>query len=294
MTAEALGDACERSLHAFYDILEQDLAKATRVYCQHKIQECDANIQEYTNLLNDVSKQIEGQVEKESKTAHSVAKGEGKNADKLEKIEKRLAMDSITPEEREKLERERERILRVSQNRQKKLAERTAMVDDSQRRQADYANNLAGYEAEKKWAEEREAHPEGMMRDVERKVLLQAVDHNWIEQLDALDDLRQGIRFQSYGNNNPLDVYKQEALQMYNDMMSAIQDDTARSFFETEAFCMYQLLRGLPLTAVDRKSLRSRAWVSGDEPAAKSRESKEGKSARPAGGKSRQKRGRKR
>ena len=46
-----------------------------------------------------------------------------------------------------------------------------------------------------------------------------------------MSELRQAIRLQSYGNNKPIDVYKQESLTMFEDMISAIQGDTVRRIF---------------------------------------------------------------
>ena len=70
-----------------------------------------------------------------------------------------------------------------------------------------------------------------VMRELERVVLLRVVDEYWMEHIDAMQDLRQGIRLQSYGNNKPIDVYKQESLTMFEDMISAIQGDTVRRIF---------------------------------------------------------------
>ena len=46
-----------------------------------------------------------------------------------------------------------------------------------------------------------------------------------------MDDLKQGIRLQAYGNNDPVDVYKRESFQMFEDMVSAIRDETVRRLF---------------------------------------------------------------
>ena len=70
-----------------------------------------------------------------------------------------------------------------------------------------------------------------VMREVERVVLLRVVDEYWMDHIDAMSELRQAIRLQSYGNNKPIDVYKQESLTMFEDMISAIQGDTVRRIF---------------------------------------------------------------
>ena len=65
-----------------------------------------------------------------------------------------------------------------------------------------------------------------IMRELERVVMLRVVDEYWMDHIDAMDDLKQGIRLQSYGNNNPVDVYKRESLEMFEEMIAAIQDET--------------------------------------------------------------------
>ena len=79
-------------------------------------------------------------------------------------------------------------------------------------------------------AKEAEITPP-IMRELERVVLLRVVDEYWMDHIDAMDDLKQGIRLQSYGNNNPVDVYKRESLDMFEEMVSAIQDETVRRMF---------------------------------------------------------------
>ena len=69
------------------------------------------------------------------------------------------------------------------------------------------------------------------MRELERIFMLQVVDDYWMDHIDAMDDLKQGIRLQGYGNNNPVDVYKRESLSMFEDMISSIQDETVRRLF---------------------------------------------------------------
>ena len=62
-------------------------------------------------------------------------------------------------------------------------------------------------------------------------MMLRVVDEYWMDHIDAMSELRQAIRLQSYGNNKPIDVYKQESLTMFEDMISAIQGDTVRRIF---------------------------------------------------------------
>ena len=70
-----------------------------------------------------------------------------------------------------------------------------------------------------------------IMREVERVVLLRNVDQEWMDHIDAMDDLKQGIRLRAYANTDPVIAYKQESLTMFEEMVSAIQTETVRRMF---------------------------------------------------------------
>ena len=69
------------------------------------------------------------------------------------------------------------------------------------------------------------------MRELERVVLLRVVDEYWMDHIDAMQELRQGIRLRAYAQVNPIDAYKKESLEMFEEMISAIQDETVRRIF---------------------------------------------------------------
>ena len=75
--------------------------------------------------------------------------------------------------------------------------------------------------------------PDGspVMRELERVVLLQVVDEYWMDHIDAMDDLRQGIGLRAYGNVKPIDAYKQEGFDMFEAMVNGIKDETVRRVF---------------------------------------------------------------
>ena len=62
--------------------------------------------------------------------------------------------------------------------------------------------------------------------DVERRFLLMNVDRNWIDQIDAMDQLRKGIGLRAYGNVDPVISYKQEGFEMFDEMIERIQTNT--------------------------------------------------------------------
>ena len=70
-----------------------------------------------------------------------------------------------------------------------------------------------------------------VMREVERVVLLRVVDEYWMEHIDAMGDLRQGIRLRAYAQTDPIIAYKKESLEMFEEMIAAIQDETVRRLY---------------------------------------------------------------
>ena len=72
------------------------------------------------------------------------------------------------------------------------------------------------------------------MRELERVVMLRVVDEYWMEHIDAMQDLRQGIRLQAYAQSNPVDAYKRESLHMFEEMVAAIQEETVRRLYSVQ------------------------------------------------------------
>ena len=69
------------------------------------------------------------------------------------------------------------------------------------------------------------------MREVERVVLLRVVDEYWMDHIDAMTDLRQGIGLRAYAQTDPIIAYKKESLEMFEEMISAIQEETVRRLY---------------------------------------------------------------
>ena len=77
--------------------------------------------------------------------------------------------------------------------------------------------------------DEREAEfGDTVMREVERVVLLRSVDTNWMDHIDAMDQLRQGIGLRGYGQHNPVVEYRNESYDMFAAMTDAIREQTAK------------------------------------------------------------------
>ncbi len=79
-------------------------------------------------------------------------------------------------------------------------------------------------------AREQELGPD-TMREVERVIMLRIVDDKWMDHLDAMDQLREGIGLRAYGQKDPLVEYKFEGYEMFQNMINTIQDEVVRYIF---------------------------------------------------------------
>lgn len=73
-----------------------------------------------------------------------------------------------------------------------------------------------------------------LMREVERVVLLRSVDSHWMDHIDAMDELKQGIHLRAYGNHDPKVEYRNEGYDMFNSMTEAIKEQTAKSLLTVQ------------------------------------------------------------
>ena len=70
-----------------------------------------------------------------------------------------------------------------------------------------------------------------MMREMERVIMLRVVDEYWMDNIDAMDDLKQGIGLRAYGQHDPVVAYKEEGYEMFSAMVTAIREETVRRLF---------------------------------------------------------------
>ena len=75
------------------------------------------------------------------------------------------------------------------------------------------------------------AYTPKIMRELERVVMLRVVDEYWMDNIDAMDDLKQGIGLRAYGQHDPVVAYKEEGYQMFEAMITAIKEETIRRMF---------------------------------------------------------------
>ena len=93
-----------------------------------------------------------------------------------------------------------------------------------------YLFGIAEAEINKK----KEMFPDGAFDEFERSMVLRVIDMHWTTHIDKMSGLRQGIGLQSYGQQNPLTLYKAEGLKMFNAMTSEINEDVLRFLVRTK------------------------------------------------------------
>ena len=80
----------------------------------------------------------------------------------------------------------------------------------------------------KAWADREASIGTELLRQFERSLMLQTLDHHWRDHLAALDHLRQGIHLRGYAQKNPKQEYKREAFELFSDMLDRIKQDVVK------------------------------------------------------------------
>ena len=89
-------------------------------------------------------------------------------------------------------------------------------------------------EALKLYAKKEEEFGEERFREIERVILLKVVDSKWMDHIDAMDQLRQGIGLRAYGQEDPVRAYQMEGFDMFEEMTHTIWEDTVAFLFRVE------------------------------------------------------------
>ncbi len=92
---------------------------------------------------------------------------------------------------------------------------------------------------------------EEIIREMERVILLTNIDQKWIDHLDAMDNLREGIGLRAYGQIDPLVAYKKEAFEMFNSMMQDIRRNVVRDVFIAQIVKSRQSLYRITSTSAE-------------------------------------------
>ena len=103
------------------------------------------------------------------------------------------------------------------------------------------------------------AYTPAVMRELERVVMLRVVDEYWMDNIDAMDDLKQGIGLRAYAQHDPVIAYKEEGYEMFQAMIAAIREETVRRIF---------LMQLRPTQEVKREKVAKETSASGTPDAA--------------------------
>ena len=95
----------------------------------------------------------------------------------------------------------------------------------------DQLKNLLKDRAHEVYARKEAALGAPIMRELERVVLLRNVDEKWMDHIDAMQELRNGIGLRAYGQHDPVVEYKREGFDMFDEMINAIREDTVRMIY---------------------------------------------------------------
>ena len=106
------------------------------------------------------------------------------------------------------------------------------------------------------YAQKETRYGSAMMRELERVFMLRVVDEYWMDNIDAMDDLKQGIGLRAYGQHDPVIAYKEEGYEMFQAMIAAIREETIRRLMTVE-------LR--PSQEVKRQRVATEFSTSGDK-----------------------------
>jgi preprotein translocase subunit SecA len=83
-------------------------------------------------------------------------------------------------------------------------------------------------------SEKRDTIGEEQLQNIERAILLRSVDSAWMEHIDNMDHLKQGIGLRAYGQNDPVKAYTKEGFDLFDDMVMQIQENTVRYLYSLE------------------------------------------------------------
>ena len=104
------------------------------------------------------------------------------------------------------------------------------------------------------YGEKEEAIGKEKFREIERVILLMVVDRKWMDHIDAMDQLRQGIGLRAFGQQDPVRAYNNEGFEMYEDMNHSIKEDTVRGMFNVQ-----------PVEEIERKQVAHETSATGGE-----------------------------
>ncbi|NMD68834.1 preprotein translocase subunit SecA [Bacillus sp. DNRA2] len=114
------------------------------------------------------------------------------------------------------------------------LREGDITIADLQGQDPQEMKDLIFEKVKERYAEKEEILSEEQMREFEKVIVLRAVDAKWMDHIDAMDQLRQGIHLRAYGQINPLNEYQSEGFAMFEAMVESIEEEAAMYIMKAE------------------------------------------------------------
>ncbi|MED3574784.1 preprotein translocase subunit SecA [Cytobacillus praedii] len=114
------------------------------------------------------------------------------------------------------------------------LHEGDITVDDLRGKDTEEIIEAIFTKVKERYDEKEELLQPEQMREFEKVIVLRAVDTKWIDHIDAMDQLRQGIHLRAYGQINPLQEYQHEGFAMFENMIAAVEEDVAKYIMKAE------------------------------------------------------------
>ncbi|ARF18251.1 preprotein translocase subunit SecA [Sporosarcina ureae] len=114
------------------------------------------------------------------------------------------------------------------------LAEDTVTIEDLESKTPEELQTFIHELVIARYNEKEQEMSEERMREFEKVVLLRAIDTKWMDHIDAMDQLRNGIHLRAYGQNDPLREYQAEGFIMFEDMLMAIENDATKYVMKAE------------------------------------------------------------
>lgn len=114
------------------------------------------------------------------------------------------------------------------------LEEGEVTEEDLRRKEPEEMVELLVDHAKARYNEKEEQLPEEQMREFEKVVVLRAVDSKWMDHIDTMDQLRQGIHLRAYGQTDPLREYQMEGFAMFENMIATIEEEVTKYIMKAE------------------------------------------------------------
>ncbi len=114
------------------------------------------------------------------------------------------------------------------------LREVDIVLADLEGKEPEEMKDVIFEKVKERYAEKEEQLSEEQMREFEKVILLRSVDSKWMDHIDAMDQLRQGIHLRAYGQINPLNEYQSEGFAMFEAMVESIEEEAAKYIMKAE------------------------------------------------------------